>query len=270
MEKKGDDNYSLEFFFELSPDLLCIAGFDGYFKKINPAVSKTLGYTEEELFSRPINSFVHPDDQHVTEYRRNLIRKGTPLLNFENRYLTKTGEIVWLTWTSMPVNSKKLVFAIAKNVTHRKRLEEYQRLLQLLGHAKDNIGMKPEAPAFILHNEGNLEGVAGDAFNPAEQAWLSDFEKVVRKYAGKGRLDLSRLSSELFMSERQLHRRTNAILGVTPNKFIRVIRMQIARELLADGKNRTPAEIAKAAGFETTAYFKKLFRETYGGRGPEA
>ncbi|MBS1528184.1 MAG: PAS domain S-box protein [Bacteroidetes bacterium] len=269
MAKRGDDRYNLEFFFELSPDLLCIAGFDGYFKKINPAVSKTLGYTEEELFSRPINSFVHPDDQHATEYRRNLIRKGTPLLNFENRYLTKTGEIVWLTWTSMPVNSKKLVFAIAKNVTHRKRLEEYQRLLQFLGHAKNEEGVKPELRTFILDNQDNLEDVSGEAFSPGDQVWLSDFERIVRKYAGKSRLSLPTLSSELFMSERQLHRRINAILGVTPNKFIRVIRMQIARELLADGKNHTPAEIAKAAGFETTAYFKKLFGQTYGSQRPE-
>lgn len=117
-----DFNYSL--FFELSPDLLCIAGFDGYFKKINPAVSKLLGYSLEELYSRPINDFVFSEDQTFTDHVRKELTKAKPLSNFENRYLTKYGEIVWLSWTSLPIESENLVFAIAKNITHRKRLEE--------------------------------------------------------------------------------------------------------------------------------------------------
>src|ERR1700760_2729395 len=88
--------YNPELFFELSPDLLCIAGYDGYFKKINPTVSKVLGYTNEELFARPIDSFVHPEDRGLTAKKRDNIKKDNPLLNFENRYVTKSGEIVWL------------------------------------------------------------------------------------------------------------------------------------------------------------------------------
>ncbi|MDB5123949.1 MAG: domain S-box-containing protein [Mucilaginibacter sp.] len=116
--------YNLELFFDLSPDLLCIAGFDGYFKKINPTVSKTLGYTDEELFSRPINEFVHIEDRAITSQKRDNIRLDNALLNFENRYVTKSGEIVWLAWTSMPIKSEQLVFAIAKNITHKKKLDE--------------------------------------------------------------------------------------------------------------------------------------------------
>jgi PAS domain S-box-containing protein len=119
-----EDIFNLEHFFNLSPDLLCIAGFDGYFKKINPAVSKTLGYTNEELFSRPIDSFVHAEDRELTSQKRENIKKDNPLLHFENRYITKSGEIVWLSWTSMPIKEEGLVFAIAKVVTHKKKLEE--------------------------------------------------------------------------------------------------------------------------------------------------
>ena len=111
-------------FFDLSGDLLCIAGFDGYFKKINPTVSRGLGYTQEELMSRPINDFVYHDDKHGTQESRNHVYRGKPLLNFENRYLTKEGEIVWLSWTSMPDLNRKLVFAIAKDVTSKKLIEE--------------------------------------------------------------------------------------------------------------------------------------------------
>jgi PAS domain S-box-containing protein len=121
--------FNLELFFELSPDLLCIAGYDGYFKKINPTVSKTLGYTNEELFSRPIDSFVHIEDRGITSKKRNNIIQDNALLNFENRYVTKSGEIVWLSWTSMPIKSEKVVFAIAKIITHKKKLEEDRNAL---------------------------------------------------------------------------------------------------------------------------------------------
>ena len=118
------DIYDPNLFFELSPDLLCIAGYDGYFKKINPAVSDLLGYSHEELMSRPINEFIHPDDRGITgQFRENLI-KGMPLLNFENRYISKYGEVIWLAWTSIPLDSVKHIYAIAKNISHKKIIEE--------------------------------------------------------------------------------------------------------------------------------------------------
>lgn len=121
--------YNVELFFELSADLLCIAGYDGYFKKINPAVSRTLGFTEKELFSKPINDFVHPDDQGLTQQHRFNLYHRVPLLDFENRYITKSGEIVWLSWTSMPDDDTQTVYAIAKNITHKKKVEEDRNLL---------------------------------------------------------------------------------------------------------------------------------------------
>ncbi|MEQ6119596.1 PAS domain-containing sensor histidine kinase [Reichenbachiella sp. MALMAid0571] len=121
--------YNLDLFFELSPDILCIAGYDGYFKKINPAVSKLLGYSNEELFSRPINDFVHEEDKRITADVRFELTKSNPLYNFENRYIKKNGEVVWLSWTSYPVEKDQLIFAIAKNVTHRKNFEEERNSL---------------------------------------------------------------------------------------------------------------------------------------------
>jgi PAS domain S-box-containing protein len=121
--------FKYELFFELSPDLLCIAGYDGYFKKINPAVSRLLGYSEEELHARPINDFVYHEDQDITNKVRTELTRAKPLFNFENRYVTKTGEIVWLSWTSLPVESDRLIFAVAKNITHKKRLEAERNTL---------------------------------------------------------------------------------------------------------------------------------------------
>ncbi|MCC5906724.1 MAG: PAS domain S-box protein [Balneolaceae bacterium] len=122
-------DYSLAPFFDLSHDLLCIAGFDGYFRKVNPAVCNVLGYTEEELLSKPISYFQHPDDKEITRRTRAPILHGKPLTNFENRYITKQGDVVWFAWTSIPVEDEELIYAIAKNITHKKRHEEERNML---------------------------------------------------------------------------------------------------------------------------------------------
>src|SRR6476660_6926775 len=125
--------FDLEYFFEISPDLLCIYGFDGYFKKINPAVSKTLGYNNTELFSSRVSSFVHPEDLLLSNHKMETLINGQSLLNFENRYLHKDGSVVWLTWTSVPIKKDEPIFASAKDITYKTHLEEYGRLSSALG-----------------------------------------------------------------------------------------------------------------------------------------
>ncbi len=115
---------SLEPFFELSLDMLVIAGYDGYFKRINPSFKKLLGYPDEVLFSSLIREFIYEEDQVLTaKYRENL-KKEVPLINYENRFVSASGEVVWLHWTSIPLPEQKLIYAIAKNITHKKKLEE--------------------------------------------------------------------------------------------------------------------------------------------------
>lgn len=136
----NETNFNYELFFELSPDLLCIAGYDGYFKKINAAVSNLLGYTMEELYARPINDFVFCADKRSTQRVRSELTKSKPLFHFENRYRKKSGEIVWLSWTSLPVDSDQLVFAIAKDITHIKTQEaDRSTLLTKLTNTNDDL-----------------------------------------------------------------------------------------------------------------------------------
>ena len=100
--------------------------------------------------------------------------------------------------------------------------------------------------------------------SPSDLKWLSELEILVRQYTGKADLNLAEFSYAMAISERQLFRRIKALTGLTPNKYIRVIRLQIAREAIESGKYRTISEISYAAGFETPAYFSKLFKEHYG------
>ena len=115
----------LDSFFTVSLDLLCIAGFDGYFKRVNPAWQRTLGYSEAELLSRPYMDFVHPDDREATVAEaRKQSDLGLEVIYFENRYHHKDGTLRWLLWTSTPFPEQQVVYAAARDITERKAAEE--------------------------------------------------------------------------------------------------------------------------------------------------
>lgn len=145
-------------FFEMTPDLVCIAGKDGFFKKVNPAVIDKLGYTQEELFAEPISSFIYREDHDLTSQSRTALLSGQALLNFVNRYVTKDGKIVWLEWTSIYFPAKQIVFAIAKDVTKRKQTEreaeeKYNEIKGLATHFKRAIEKDRKHLAYELHEE---------------------------------------------------------------------------------------------------------------------
>ncbi|HKP15522.1 MAG TPA: PAS domain S-box protein [Gemmatimonadaceae bacterium] len=116
-------------FFEINIDLLCQLDFNGYFKRLNPAWERTLGWSRAELMSRPFIEFVHPDDRERTLAENGRVRSGRQALEFENRYLCKDGSFRWLLWNAAPDAGGRMIYSVARDVTERKRAEEERERL---------------------------------------------------------------------------------------------------------------------------------------------
>jgi PAS domain S-box-containing protein len=136
-------------FFALSRDLFCTIGFDGYFKDLNPAWEKTLGYTRAELLAVPFVEFIHPDDQQATTTEADKISAGNTLIAFENRYRCKDGSYRTFLWTATPDIGNQLMYGAARDVTEAKEAEE-----ELL---------KAGALQSAIFNSANFSSIATDA-----------------------------------------------------------------------------------------------------------
>lgn len=116
---------SLNHLFQAIPDLICLVDFNGRFLKINKAGCELLGYAEEELLFHYLDEFRHPDDSSISSLELEKIRSGQEtIFNFENRFITKKGEIVWLSWLCSSEIEEGLIYASAKNITKEKKLRE--------------------------------------------------------------------------------------------------------------------------------------------------
>lgn len=113
-------------FFTMSLDLLCVAGPDGYFKRLNPAWERVLGYTLAELMAEPYTNFIHPEDVASTCSETERYAAGGQTISFENRYRCKDGSYRWLSWNAIP-SPDQLVYAVARDITDHKEAERIRR-----------------------------------------------------------------------------------------------------------------------------------------------
>lgn len=159
--KRTEDE--LNRFFSLSPDLLCIAGTDGYFKKINHAFTKLLGFTEAELMANPYYYLIHPDDLNKTADSVRELAGGQDVHYFENRYRTKDGRYKWFAWTSTPISEEHILFGVGKDITDKKRLQDMEALekeiLEL--NAAPESTLEDTVSYYISKIEALHEGMTG-------------------------------------------------------------------------------------------------------------
>jgi PAS domain S-box-containing protein len=136
IRKYEEEVYKSNSVFHNTLDLLCIAGYDGYFKVLNPAWERQLGWSIKELLQLPWDSFVHPDDVLKTKDITSVIVDGHEVFQFENRYRCKDGSYIWLSWNSYPYPAEEVMFGVARNITNQKHteqalLEAHEKLMKL-------------------------------------------------------------------------------------------------------------------------------------------
>jgi PAS domain S-box-containing protein len=163
-DAEAPDSMGLEVLFDLSPDLMCLATVDGYFRRVNPAFERTLGYPIEELTSRPFLDFVHPEDLERTRAVMELMAGGGELHEFENRYICRDGSISWLQWNTRVRPAQGLVAAAARDVTDsvaRKGQAMLRRVATVVAHGgarTDVLNAIAQEVAVFLNADETLIG----------------------------------------------------------------------------------------------------------------
>ena len=207
----------------LSRDLLCIAGFDGYFKTLNVAWEQTLGFSREELQAEPYMEFVHPEDRASTSAEAEKVATGAEVIHFENRYLCKDGSYRWLAWSARPLVAEQLTYATARDVTEEKRVRDKikqlnadleQRAGQLETANKElesfSYSVSHDLRAPLRHIDGylgRLTKAAGDKLDEKSRRYLGIISDAAREmgcliddllvFSRMGRTEMQRETVEL-------------------------------------------------------------------------
>lgn len=149
-KKMEESSKAADKFFNMSLDMMIIA--TDKFIKINPSVTKTLGYSQEELLSKPFLEFVYPEDIEITLNEVKKLQTGASTINFENRYICKDGSLKWILWSTSPDPSTGLLYAVAKDITKQKENEESLKMADLFFKMSFDILVVAKGDHFIKIN----------------------------------------------------------------------------------------------------------------------
>ena len=184
---------TLQRFFDLSIELLCIAGYDGYFKVLNPAWERTLGWTTAELMAKPFVEFVHPDDLEATvAASRGLAYEGQPVISFRNRYRCRDGSYRWLHWNAVPYPSEQIIYGAAHDITDL--VEAHEELSRAKESAEAATRLKSEFLANMSHEiRTPMNGILG----MVELALATRLDSTQKEYLNLVRTSASALRQVL-------------------------------------------------------------------------
>ena len=158
MERRKRALREVERYFMLSPEMAILAGFDGYWKRVDPAVEAVLGYTEREALRDRFTEFVHRDDRERTEEEARRVVGGAAALAFENRILCKYGSFKVIEWSVKPVPEEGVMYGVGGDITERRRSQREQAALERIATLVAQEA--PEADVFgaIAEEIGGLLG----------------------------------------------------------------------------------------------------------------
>ncbi|WP_460636462.1 PAS domain S-box protein [Larkinella harenae] len=164
--------------FELSNDLLCVAGTDGFFKEINPAFRRVLGWDETVLLRTSIFDLVHPEDLPAIREEIFRLAQGQQSINFEPRFRCQDGSYRNLQWVATPDTTTGLIYAIARDITLEKEKEaalQYSenRFRSFFEHSQGFMCLHDQNGRFLRVNQA---GARSMGYEPEDFTQLTLFD----------------------------------------------------------------------------------------------
>jgi PAS domain S-box-containing protein len=162
-------------FFTLSLDMLCIAGPDGYFKRLNPAFESILGYTVDELCAKPFIEFVHLEDRTRTSEETQRVQGGATAIDFVNRFVCKDGSVRWLSWVAAV--HEDLIYGVARDITP---MRESEAELRKAKECLENRVLERTSALAISNDQLAVAKQEADQANRAKSLFLSRMSHELR------------------------------------------------------------------------------------------
>lgn len=217
-------------YFNLSRDMICVAGTDGYFKLLNPAWERALGFTVSELLSAPYLDYVHPDDRDATVTTRGKQEGGEDVYHFENRYRCKDGSYRWLSWTATPVIDG-LIYATARDVTESKRIREELKAL----NADLERKVAERTNELAAANERYFQAQKMEAIGRLAGGVAHDFNNLLMVISGYADVLVKRLPAEdpLKADAREIQEAAQRAVGLT-RQLLAFSRKQVIQPKVMD------------------------------------
>lgn len=151
--ERNESEQEISLFFNTTLDMLCVADFNGYFRRLSPTWNKVLGWTDTELMAVPFVQFVHPDDQEATIQASEALFKGGEVVSFVNRYRCKDGSYKWIEWNSYGYLDKSIIIAAARDITERNLYEAQLKMaLETAENARLEADLANKAKSEFLTN----------------------------------------------------------------------------------------------------------------------
>ncbi|NUQ63117.1 MAG: response regulator [Pirellulales bacterium] len=234
-------------FFEMSLDMLCTAGTDGYFKDVNPAFESTLGYSQAELLSSPFLEFVHPDDRDATSRELENLGRGQDTVLFTNRYRCKDGQYKWISWCSRGARpGDDVIFAVARDVTLEKlaalELKAAKEAAEAASRAKSTFlaNMSHEIRTPMNAIIGLTELVLATGLTPTQRDYLETVRDSGEALLSiiNDVLDLSKIEAERIELERNVFHVSELVDDTVKSQAVRAHGKDL--ELMCDVRPEVP------------------------------